>query len=236
MPDYSLVIPVFNERDNLLPLLKNIREAMSAVSDSYEIIFVDDGSQDGSSQVLDKIKRENSICRLIVFDRNYGQSSALAAGFKAAKAGIIITLDADLQVDAREIPRLLEKLKDFDMVCGNRGRRSDSMLKRLSSRFANAAVKSLQTRNIRDVGCPLRVFRSDIIQNFVYFDGMHRFLPILAEMAGFSLVEVKISHAPRVYGKTKYSIRNRIRRAFIDLLGVRWLKKRRLKYHVVSED
>ena len=235
MVEYSIVIPVYNEYENLGPLYENVSQAMALLSEPYEIIFVDDGSRDGSSDLLEKIIEGDMRCRLLIFDKNYGQSSALAAGFKAAEGAVIITLDADLQVDAGDIPLLLKKLERFDLVCGYRRVRADPWLKRLSSRVANTVSKQVIKSKIHDSACPLKVFKKSVIQNMVMFDGMHRFFPALAEFNGHTCTEVQISHSPRIHGESKYNIRNRLLKSFIDLLAVKWLKKRKLKYTISSE-
>lgn len=232
---YSIVIPVYNEQENLNPLQQNITEAMTMISDSYEVILVDDGSDDGSRNVIEQISGKDPRFRFLFFDKNYGQSSALAAGFREAKGDFIIFMDADLQVDAHDIPLLLEKLDRFDVVSGLRERRADSWSKRISSRIANTIRNKLTGEKIRDTGSPLKVFKKEVLKNMICFDGMHRFFPTLVQLQGYSITEVPISHYRRRRGSTKYNIRNRLFKAFSDLLGVRWLKKRYLRYQIVPK-
>jgi glycosyltransferase involved in cell wall biosynthesis len=230
---YSIVIPVYNEQESLEPLRQNITTAMTELPGSYEVILIDDGSSDGSRELIQQIASRDPRFRFLVFDRNYGQSSAMAAGFKAAKGNIIITMDADLQVNAHDIPRLLEKLPGFDMVSGYREKRADTWSKRMASKIANAVRNRLTGETIKDTGCPLKVFKKEVLENMVFFDGMHRFFPALISMQGYSITEVPISHFRRQYGYSKYNIHGRLFKTFFDLLGVRWLKKRYLRCLVV---
>lgn len=230
-PYCSIVIPVYDERDNIEPLFNNITSSLSRISGSYEIIFVDDGSRDGSTERMEKICRNNpSLCRLIVFEQNFGQSSALAAGFRAALGEVIITMDADLQVDAGDIFSLLPELERFDLVCGYRLNRADSRLRRISSKIANSVSNKTLGTKIRDIGCPLKAMKREVALRMIYFDGMHRFIPVLAEMAGFSFAEVPVGHSPRLHGRSKYGIKNRIMKSWIDLRAVRWLQRRQLRH------
>jgi dolichol-phosphate mannosyltransferase len=229
MTDISLVIPVFNERENLKLLHTNISEAMGTMAESYEIIFVNDGSDDGSSEVLNGLINDfPQTCRIIHLEKNHGQSTALAEGFKSALGHFVVTMDADLQVDAKDISLLLPSLKHYDLACGYRKIRSDNWLKRFSSRIANAVSRRVLKTQLHDVGCPLKIFKREVLSEIFYFKGMHRFFPILAEMAGFTYTEVAINHSARLHGKSKYTIRNRLLRSLVDLWAVRWMKKRYL--------
>ena len=232
---YSIVIPVYNEQESLEPLRENIAAAMAEIPGSYEVIFVDDGSSDDSREKIKQICHRDDRFRFLFFDRNYGQSSALSAGFKAVRGDIIITMDADLQVDARDIPLLLEQLPGFDAVSGYREKRADPWIKRISSRIANTVRNWLTGETIKDTGCPLKVFKREVLENLVFFDGMHRFFPTLITMQGYSVTEVSIRHFRRRHGTSKYNIRGRLFRAFFDLLGIRWLKKRQMRCRVVSK-
>jgi glycosyltransferase involved in cell wall biosynthesis len=234
--DYSIILPIFNERENLIPLHRNIKEVMSDLSGNYEIICIDDGSEDGSAEVLRSIRKNDPRVKLLFFDKNYGQSAALAAGFEEASGSVIVIMDADLQVDAGDIPRLLEELANADMVTGYRRERADSLKKKLTSSMANKIRRKFTGGGIKDTGCPLKVFKREVVKNFAYFDGMHRFFPELALMKGYTVSEVAVTHRKRRYGKSKYNIRNRIGKAFFDLLGVRWMKKRHFRYKIVSRE
>ena len=233
--DYSIVIPVYNEQDNIIPLQQNISAAMDKISDSYEVILVDDGSSDGSREKIEHICSRDSRFRFLFFDKNYGQSSALAAGFEESKGDVIITMDADLQVDAGDIPLLLQQLDSFDVVSGFREKRADSLSKRISSKIANCTRNTLTGERIKDTGCPLKVFKKEVIKNMFFFDGMHRFFPTLIKLQGYTITEVPIRHYKRKHGSSKYNIRGRLFRTFCDLFGIRWLKKRYLRCRIISK-
>jgi dolichol-phosphate mannosyltransferase len=230
--DISIVIPVFNEEANIKPLGAELREVLDGLGKSYEIIFVDDGSGDRSFAILKEAASNDSRIRVIRFKRNTGQTAAFDAGFKAARGDIVVTMDADLQNDPHDIPHLLEKIGEFDVVCGWRQKRKDPWIKIVSSKIANFVRNMLSQEEIVDTGCSLKAFRKECLQNVKLFNGMHRFLPTLAKMEGFSVTQVKVNHRPRRFGTTKYNIRNRMVRAFADLLAVRWMKKRHLDYEI----
>jgi glycosyltransferase involved in cell wall biosynthesis len=228
----SIVIPVFNEEDNLRLLTIELIEVLRSLNKPWEIIFIDDGSTDGSLDVLRELKGNFPDIRVIAFNKNCGQTAAFDAGFKAAKGKVIITMDADLQNDPHDIPKLLDKIGEYDAVCGWRIKRNDPLVRRLSSRVANFVRNTLSDEDIADVGCSLKAFRSEYIKKLNLYNGMHRFLPTLIKMEGGKVIEVKVNHRPRKYGTSKYNIRNRMMRSFIDLLAVRWMKKRRLRYEI----
>ncbi|OGP53726.1 MAG: glycosyl transferase [Deltaproteobacteria bacterium RBG_13_52_11] len=230
--DISIVIPVYNEEDNLKPLVTELREALHGVNKSYEIIFVDDGSWDRSFAILKEAASQDPQIRVIRFRKNTGQTAAFDAGFRASQGDIVVTMDADLQNDPHDIPHLLEKIGEFDVVCGWRHKRRDPWIKIVSSKIANFVRNKLSDEEIVDTGCSLKAFRSECLQDMKLFNGMHRFLPTLAKMEGFTVTQVKVNHRPRKFGTTKYNVTNRMVRAFADLLAVRWMKKRNLKYEI----
>jgi len=234
--DLTVVIPIYNERENLVPLEEKLNQTLNGLNLDYEVILVDDGSQDGSAELIGKLQQHNPHFRLIRFTGNFGQSSAFMAGFRAARGRIIVTMDADLQNDPADIPLLLEKTAEFDVVCGWRHERNDPWIKKVSSKIANAVRNRLSQETITDTGCSLKAFRRECIAPLVLFNGMHRFFPTLMKMEGFTVTEVKVRHHSRLHGQSKYNIRNRLWASWNDLLGVRWLKKRRLKYHVIEEN
>jgi glycosyltransferase involved in cell wall biosynthesis len=213
-PDISVVIPVYNEEENLPVLAAEVQGALQAVGRPYEVLYVDDGSTDGSPAVLRQLASEDAAVRVIRQRRNSGQSAALAAGFRFARGGIVVTLDADLQNDPADIPRLLERLDAYDVVCGVRVNRQDGVRNRLTH------------DSITDVGCTLRACRTELVRSIPMFTGMHRFLPTLLKMEGARVTEVPVHHRPRLHGQPKYNIRNRIWRALADLFAVRWMQKR----------
>jgi len=232
---YSHVIPVYNEQDNLLALRDNILSAMKTIGDSFEVIFVDDGSKDNSRRIIKQICAEDLRFHLIFFDQNYGQTSAFDAGFKMAAGDIVITMDADLQVDAHDARLLLDKLGEYDAAVGYRKKRADNLIKRISSRIGNAVRNKVIDEQIRDVGCPLKVIKRSALLHIKLYEGMHRFFPALLGLEGYSVIEVPINHYPRCRGKSKYTIRNRLFKSFKDLLAVRWMKKRYLHYHIMEK-
>ena len=234
--DLSVVIPIYNERENLVPLEEKLNETLARLNLDYEIILVDDGSQDGSGELICKLQKHNPHLRLIRFAGNFGQSAAFMAGFRAAHGETIITMDADLQNDPADIPLLLEKTGEFDVVCGWRHERNDPWIKKISSKIANAVRNRLSQETIADTGCSLKAFRRECIAPLVLFNGMHRFFPTLMKMEGFTVTEVKVRHHSRLHGQSKYNIRNRLWSSWNDLMGVRWLKKRRLNYHIIEEN
>jgi len=228
-PDVSLVLPVFNEEESLPILAEEIRAALGGAVARYEVLWVDDGSTDGSLAALLAIARRDPRSRVIRLARNAGQSAALAAGFRSARGTAVVTLDADLQNDPADIPRLLAALAEppgWDLVCGVRVRRCDGWLRRLSSRLANAVRNRVTGERIADVGCSLKAFRAETLRRIPSFDGMHRFFPTLVRLEGGSVRELPVEHRPRLHGRSKYGVRNRLFRSLADLLAVRWLERR----------
>jgi dolichol-phosphate mannosyltransferase len=234
-PEVSLVIPVYNEEENLPVLHGEIRQAMEGTGLPYEVIYVDDGSSDGSPEVLRGLAGKDPRVRVLRQRRNSGQSAALDAGFRFARGAIVVTLDADLQNDPADIPRLLERIGDHDVVSGVRTRRQDTWVRRISSRIANRVRNRVTHESVTDVGCTLRAARAEYLRRIPVFNGMHRFLPTLLRMEGARVTEVPVNHRPRLHGKPKYNIRNRIWRALMDLFGVRWLQARWIDRRISEE-
>lgn len=228
----SVVIPAYNEVECLRPLTLEVLETMRSLAQPFEILFVDDGSRDGTRELMRQLADEFREVHFIGFKKNCGQTSAMAAGFKHAKGDIVVTLDADLQNDPRDIPKLLEKLDQYDVVCGWRQKRHDNLVRRISSRVANYVRNKLSNEQIVDVGCSLKAYKRECVENLKLFEGMHRFLPTLVKLEGYTVVEVPVNHRPRELGTSKYNIRNRIVKAFTDLLAVRWMKKRYIHYEI----
>jgi len=228
----SVVIPAYNEVECLRPLTLEVLETMRPLGQPFEILFVDDGSRDGTRELMRQLADEFHEVHFIGFKRNCGQTSAMAAGFKHAKGDIVVTLDADLQNDPRDIPKLLEKLDKYDVACGWRQKRHDNLVRRISSRVANYVRNKLSDEQIVDVGCSLKAYKRACVENLKLFEGMHRFLPTLVKLEGYTVVEVPVNHRPRELGTSKYNIRNRIVKAFTDLLAVRWMKKRYIRYEI----
>ena len=233
--DLSLVVPVYNERENLPLLVEEIARALAGRR--YEIVAVDDGSTDGSLDVLKTLKRARPELHVLAFAENAGQTAAFAAGFAAARGGVIVTLDADLQNDPADIAALVEELERSGAaaVAGYRVDRQDTGWKRLQSRIANGVRNRLNRETIRDTGCSLKAFRVEALRAVPLFNGMHRFLPTLIRMRGGRVTEVPVRHRPRRFGRTKYGMWNRVFRAFVDALAVRWMQRRALRYRVREE-
>jgi glycosyltransferase involved in cell wall biosynthesis len=229
-PEISVVLPVFDEAGNLHALAGELLPVVRGLGRTFEVLFVDDGSRDGSSEILRELAGTHPEIAVWRLDRNRGLSSALDAGFRAARGGVIVTLDADLQNDPRDIPRLLERLADHDMVCGWRRERRDPWVKRASSAIANWWRRRRTGDPIHDVTCPMKAFRAEIVPHLPSFDGMHRFYPTLARMAGFRVVEVPVAHRPRGSGRSKYGVWNRLGKGLSDLRAIRWMQRNRLDY------
>jgi len=226
LPEISVVIPVYDEEENLPVLAAELRAALGGLGRSYEILYVDDGSTDGSPGVLRRLAEEDPAVRVIRQRRNAGQSAALDAGFRFARGTIVVTLDADLQNDPADIPRLLEIMDVFDVVSGVRTHRQDTWVRKVSSRIANRVRNRLTRDSVTDVGCTLRACRTEYLRRIPMFTGMHRFLPTLLKMAGARTTEIPVNHRPRLHGQPKYTIGNRLWRALADLFAVRWMQKR----------
>jgi len=230
--EISVVVPVYNEEGNLPVLIPALVEVLKNLGRSYEMIFVDDGSSDESRRILKEMASEHASLRILRFKENRGLSTALVAGMREARGEIIVTLDSDLQNDPADIPRLLEYLDRYDMATGWRQKREDTWLKKISSKIGNLVRNWVSGENIQDSACTLRAFKKECIQEIPVFNGMHRFLSTLVKMRGFGIIEVPVAHHPRRFGKSKYNIRNRMVRSFIDLLAVRWMKRRTIHYEI----
>lgn len=229
----SVVLPVYNERDSLAPLLEEIALALRATP--HEIVAVDDGSTDGSLAELKQLARRHPALRIVVLERHAGQSAVFVAGFDAAHGDVIVTMDADGQNDPADLPTLLGALRakpDIAAAVGYRVDRVDPGWKRLQSRIANAARNRITGDLVRDTGCSLKAMRRGAIERLPRFNGMHRFLPTLIRISGATVHELPVSHRPRRYGKSKYGMWNRVFRAAWDALGVRWMRRRALKYAI----
>ena len=235
--EISIVLPCHNELANLRPLVEAIRAAVEPLGVEYEIIFTDDCSDDGSWDTLRELATAQPRLRAQRLATRSGQSAALWAGVRAARGRVIVTLDADLQNDPADIPNLLAALKQADCVCGTRveaRRHGDTWVRIASSRIANWVRNKLSAETISDAGCCFRAFRRECVAEVKFFRGAHRFLPTLIKMEGFSVVEVAIRHHPRAGGKTHYGIGNRLFASFADLLAVRWMKKRSIRFQIAE--
>lgn len=222
--DISVVIPVFNEEKNIKLLYPKLKYVLDNLGKNYEIIFIDDGSTDKTSALLHQICEKDRKVKVVVFRRNFGQTAAIAAGFDYAKGDVIVTLDADLQNDPKDIPQLIKKIEEgFDVVSGWRAERKDPFLsRRLPSYISNWLISLFTGVKLHDYGCTLKAYRREIAKDIKLYGEMHRFIPALASWVGASICEVKVRHRPRKYGKSKYNF-SRINRGFLDLLTVKFL-------------
>lgn len=222
--DVSVVIPIFNERDNLRPLHGELTAAMARLGRRYEILYVDDGSTDGSRDVLRRIHAEDPRVRVMVFRRNFGQTAAVAAGLRHSRGDVVVTLDGDLQNDPADIPMMVAKLEEgYDLVSGwRRDRKDDFLLRRLPSLIANWIIRLATNVRVHDYGCMLKVFRGDIARDLRLYGEMHRFIPAIAGDMGARIVEVEVHHRPRVNGTSKYGL-SRVVRVVLDLMTVKFL-------------
>jgi glycosyltransferase involved in cell wall biosynthesis len=228
----SVVVPVYDEADNIEPLHREVDAALAGVEGGVEFIYVDDGSRDGSGERLLELAKRDQRVRVIRFDGNQGQCAALDAGFRAVRGEFTVTLDADLQNDPADIPRLLEALGRADVVNGVRMKRRDSPVRKISSRIANGFRNWVTRESVTDVGCSLRVMRSSYLREVKLYRGMHRFLPTLLRMEGATVIEVPVSHRMRRHGVSKYGISNRLFVGIVDVFAVRWMQNRTLRYRI----
>jgi dolichol-phosphate mannosyltransferase len=234
MVEISIVIPIKNEIDNIAGLADELERVMSGVNAAWECIWIDDGSTDGSLQLLETIVSAHDAHRYISFTKSAGQSAALFEGFKAAQGQIIVTMDGDGQNDPHDIPKLLGLLNSqpVDLVNGYRQKRRDNLVRQLASRIANGFRNLTTGRTVRDVGCSTRAFRKSCVDLLPPFKGMHRFLPTLIALQGYRYMEVPVNHRPRRFGKTKYSINNRLWVGLFDIIGIFWFRRRSIHYQV----
>jgi dolichol-phosphate mannosyltransferase len=235
VPDFSVVIPFFNEEDNVGPVLQELREVLADQSRSYEVVLVDDGSVDGTAQQLERETVDWSAARILRLGRNSGQAAALLAGMSSAKGKNIVLLDGDGQNDPRDIDRALPLLDQYDMVMGHRVNRHDSFKRRLISHFGNTVRRLFTNDGVADAGCGLKVFRREVLAAFIPIRTLYSFMSALAKAAGFSIGEIPVNHRPRRAGTPKYNLRVFLWRPAIDLLGVWWFSHRRCPRTQIKE-
>jgi len=229
-PRLSIVVPVHDEVENLEPLHRELSQALKAFADELEIILVDDGSRDGSLEKMRELQRRDPRVRPVVLDGNHGQTAALDAGFRAARGEITVMLDADLQNDPADIPRLLELLDRADVVNGVRVERHDTWVRKVSSRIGNGFRNRLTHESVTDVGCSLRAMRTSFLRDVKLYRGMHRFLPTLLRLEGARVIEIPVTHRSRAAGRSKYGIGNRLFVGLADVFAVRWMQSRAIRY------
>ena len=230
MPEpISIIVPVFDETDNVLPMAREVTAAFASVPNDWELVFVDDGSRDATWEKICEAALANPRVRGVRHTRNAGQSAALWTGIQHTNRPLLATLDGDLQNDPADLPRLLKELESCDFACGWRQNRQDTFVRRVSSRLARAARSAALGAEFRDTGCALRVFRRAALTGVFGFNGLHRFLPILVAGGGFCVREVPVSHRARVAGVSKYGVWNRLGRGLYDLLAIAWYQRRRVQ-------
>jgi dolichol-phosphate mannosyltransferase len=235
--DLSVVVPVYDEGERLPPLWTELREVLERLGLAFEVIFVDDGSRDRSAEIIRGFREADSRVRLVRLKETGGETAATDAGFKTARGRRVVVMDADLQNDPRDIPTLLSHLDHWDAATGWRVQRAqgDGLVRRVSSRIANQFRNWMSDESIHDSGCTFRAFRRECLRGLVLYRGFHRFIPTLLRMRGYRVIEVPVSHRPRRFGRSKYGVLNRAAVAFADLLAIRWMKARLLRYEVVED-
>lgn len=233
--EVAVIVPVYNEEDNVLPMAREVSEAMKKTGRSYELVFVDDASTDGTPAKIEQARRQFPNVRALRHSVNSGQSAALWTGIQATSGDLIVTLDGDLQNDPADIPQMLPFLAQADFVCGVRAKRRDTFVRRTSSKVARWARRRALKVDFCDTGCAMRVFRRSALSNVLPFNGFHRFLPVLVHGNGVSTIEVPVNHRSRVAGVSKYGVWNRLWRGIYDLIALSWFQKRRLRPVKFSE-
>lgn len=225
-PEVSVVLPCYNEAENLEPLLNEVKTALAKAGRSYEVLFVNDGSSDNSAACMSELARRNPCVRVIHHRTNFGQSAAILTGYRQALGQVVITMDSDMQNDPADIPEMLEALEDCDAVCGIRRRRQDSVVRLISSRVANFVRGSVLGDQIHDAGCTFRAIRRNALHQLPAFKGLHRFIPAVLRFHGYRVREIHVNHRPRTRGVSKYGIGNRLFVGIADLLAMSWYRRR----------
>ena len=223
-PDISVVVPVYNEVDNIEPMVREIIAAFAGRPETFEALFVDDASTDGSVALLEKLAQETGVVRCLRHKRNFGQSAAVGTGFRGARGQWIGTLDGDGQNDPADLPKMLDEARRLgvDCVTGVRAKRQDTALRKFSSRVANRFRDWMTGDQVTDSACGVRVLRTECVVELPVFNGLHRFMPTLLRAKGFSVAEMTVNHRPRLRGVSKYGVHNRLWRGIRDCFGVRW--------------
>src|SRR3954469_2562709 len=233
-PYLSLVIPAYNEQENVDVLLQRVAAALAQIGKPFEVILIDDGSTDDTPKLLSHGMQKYPWLRVIRMAKNGGQSAAFEAGFETARGDVIATIDADLQNDPEEIPRLLPLLEGVDMITGWRKERQDTNFRRWQSRQANRLRNCITEETVQDSASSLKIYRAHAIKGIKLFRGAHRYFPTLVKLRGYTVREEPVKHSHRFAGTAKYGFANRAFVGIVDLFGVRWLKKRYLRYEVTE--
>lgn len=229
----SVVLPVFNEESCITAVLEELHDAMDSTGRPYEIILVDDGSSDETPRLLTSFAETNPCVRLLRLSANSGQSAAFWAGIQDAKGDAVALMDSDGQNDPSDIAKCVAELRNADICCGYRHNRRDSLSKRIASRMANSLRRAILGDMVIDTGCSMKAFKTPLLKSLQYWDGMHRFLPVLASLQGAQIVQIPVNHRGRISGKSKYTNFGRLKRTIRDVFGVRWLQKRTRRFTVV---
>lgn len=229
---YSVVIPLKNEQDNIVDLINELEPVMNGLGAPWELICVDDGSTDKTREILKTLSKTKPYLRPVFFTKNFGQSSAFDAGFKAAKGKFVITMDGDRQNDPADIPKMVNAMPQYDLICGHRVNRQDPWTKKITSTMANFIRSRACQDGVHDTGCSLKIYRTECLRQIKMFQGMHRFLPALFAIEGFRIMEMPVNHRERTKGTTKYNFFNRSFNTIADMWAVRWMRKRRLQYKI----
>ena len=239
-PDLSIVVPVRDEEDNLRPLTDEVAAALATAPFTWELILVDDGSTDGSREVMRDLEAERIWVRSVVLDRNHGQTAALDAGWRRSAGRYLASMDADLQNDPADFIPLWRRINEsdgsVDMVAGVRARRRDGIWKRLQSRIGNGVRNLITGETITDTGCSMKMMKRECLDRVILFQGMHRFLPTLVRMQGYQVVEMAVNHRHRRFGQTKYGMWDRAWRGLVDCIAIRWMKSRHPSYRVQEKE
>lgn len=227
--EIAIIVPVFNEADNVLPMAREVAAAFNRLGREWELVFVDDASTDDTPKRIVEAAKADVHVRGLRHQRNAGQSAAVWTGLQATTTPILCTLDGDLQNDPADLPAMIQKLTEFDFVSGMRLNRQDTWVRKVSSRIARKARKAALGVDFRDTGCAIRAFKRGALTGIFPFNGLHRFLPVLVHGGGASTLEVPVNHRPRVAGVSKYGVWNRLGRGVYDLIAISWYQKRRYR-------
>jgi dolichol-phosphate mannosyltransferase len=232
----TYIIPIYNEEENIELLYHELKPVADSLKNNYEILFVDDASADTSLTIIKALSKKSKNVKYLSFEKNCGQSAALSAGFLHASGDVIITLDGDMQNDPGDIPKLLSYYGEYDMVNGWRYNRKDTFSKKIGSKIGNGVRNFFTGDNIKDTGCSLKIMRASLLKKIKIFYGLHRFLPALMMLEGASVKEVKVNHRERKHGTSNYSNLRRAREGLYDLIAVRWMIKRQLKFNIKDKN
>ncbi|WP_457596305.1 glycosyltransferase family 2 protein [Hydrogenimonas sp.] len=230
----TIIVPIYNEIDNLPRTAQTLKEYLDSASIEAEVLFVDDGSTDGSGEALEKLVEKEPKFSCLRFTTNRGLSTAIKAGIDEAEGELVGYIDADLQTTPFDFEKLLAHIDSYDAVVGYRAKRRDTLSKRIQSKIANAIRRKMVGDGIIDTGCPLKLFRKEAVEKIPFFDGMHRFLPALVQLYGGTVHQVEVRHFPRVAGKSKFNLFNRSVGPLVDMLAFRWMRSRKIEYRIAK--